>query len=137
MGSDFFIVPTSPDYYCKQAITSLARVLPRWNSGVEHFRNPSLLYPFPTAPPKFCGIISQRYRPRSGNPAKSFQQWIDQIKDSVIRNFVLVLKKVGMTCRVRQPIASMHCKKKTGLNFPLADLVRDVLGDSSMALSEL
>jgi chromosome partitioning protein len=63
MGSDFFIVPTSPDYYCKQAITSLTRVLLRWNNGVAHFRNQSLLYPFPMEPPKFCGIISQRYRP--------------------------------------------------------------------------
>jgi chromosome partitioning protein len=93
MGSDFFIVPTSPDYYCKQAITSLARVLPRWNSGVAHFRNPALLYPFPASPPKFCGIISQRYRPRSGNPAKSFQQWIDKIKESIIKDFVPALDK--------------------------------------------
>src|SRR5271170_4313029 len=46
-------------------------------------------------PPKFCGIISQRYRPRSGNPAKSFQQWIDKIKDSVIKDFVPALSKVS------------------------------------------
>lgn len=83
MGSDYFIVPTSPDYYCNQAISSLSRVLPRWNAGVSHFRNPTLLYPFPTTPPKFCGIISQRYRPRMGNPAQSFQGWIDVITKSV------------------------------------------------------
>ena len=52
MGSDYFIVPTSPDYYCNQAISSLSRVLPRWNAGVFHFRNPALLYPFPNKPPK-------------------------------------------------------------------------------------
>lgn len=73
MGCDYFIVPTSPDYYCDQAISSLSRVLPRWNAGVTHFRNTSLAYPFPEDPPKFCGIISQRYRPRMGNPAQSFQ----------------------------------------------------------------
>jgi hypothetical protein len=47
MGSDYFVVPTSPDYYCNQAISSLSRVLPRWNRSVEQFRDPSLLYPFP------------------------------------------------------------------------------------------
>jgi cellulose biosynthesis protein BcsQ len=100
MGSDYFIVPTSPDYYCNQAISSLARVLPRWNVGVSLFRNPTLLYPFPAAPPKFCGIISQRYRPRSGNPAYSFQQWIDVIKQTVLNELVPVLVSNKMTISV-------------------------------------
>jgi chromosome partitioning protein len=91
MGSDYFIVPTSPDYYCNQAISSLSRVLPQWNVEVAMFRNSSLLYPFPSDPPKFCGIISQRYRPRSGDPAKSFQHWIDEIKASVLKTLVPTL----------------------------------------------
>jgi chromosome partitioning protein len=44
MGSDYFVVPTSPDYYCNQAISSLSRVLPRWNDGVRQFREKTLLY---------------------------------------------------------------------------------------------
>jgi chromosome partitioning protein len=102
MGSDYFIVPTSPDYYCNQAITSLARVLPRWNLGVAQFRVPSLLYPFPVAPPRFCGIISQRYRPRSGSPAYSFQQWIDVIKATVLTELVPVLVSNKMTISVAE-----------------------------------
>lgn len=102
MGSDYFIVPTSPDYYCYQAISSLSRVLPRWNIGVTAFRNSSLLYPFPVEPPKFCGIISQRYRPRLGNPAYSFQQWIDRIKDAVLKELVPVLMSNGMSITVSQ-----------------------------------
>lgn len=100
MGSDFFIVPISPDYYCNQAISSLARVLPRWNAAVTHFRNMSLLYPLPAMPPKFCGIISQRYRPRLGSPAHSFQQWIDVIKATVLREFVPALTIEKMTISV-------------------------------------
>lgn len=102
MGSDYFIVPTSPDYYCNQAISSLSRVLPRWHAGVSHFRNQSLLYPFPAAPPRFCGIISQRYRPRLGNPAYSFQQWIDVIKETVIKEFVPTLLQSGMAISVSE-----------------------------------
>lgn len=97
MGSDFFVVPTSPDYYCNQAISSLSRVLPRWNAAVAQFRSGNLLYPFPADPPKFCGIISQRYRPRSGNPARSFQEWIDIIKATVLNEFVAALTPENMT----------------------------------------
>ena len=97
MGSDYFIVPTSPDYYCNQAIKSLSRVLPRWNNELKAFRGGKLIYPFPDNPPKFCGIISQRYRPRRGNPAKSFQQWIDKIKSTVLEEFIPELVKIDMT----------------------------------------
>lgn len=96
MASDYFIVPTSPDYYCNQAITSLANVIPTWNTGIQQFRDDRLTYPIPKNPPKFCGIISQRYRPRSGAPAKSFQQWIDKIKNTVHSELVPVLTKQGM-----------------------------------------
>ena len=106
MGSDYFIVPTSPDYYCFQAISSLSRVLPRWNDGVRAFRNPALLYPFPANPPKFCGIISQRYRPRLGNPAYSFQQWIDRIKDAVTSELVPALTKANMSISSATFVAS-------------------------------
>ena len=102
MGSDYFIVPTSPDYYCNQAITSLARVLPRWNTEVSLFRNSKLTYPFPSSPPKFCGIISQRYRPRLDNPAQSFQQWIDIIKSTVLKEFVPALDTIGMSISVQE-----------------------------------
>jgi cellulose biosynthesis protein BcsQ len=106
MGSDYFIVPTSPDYYCNQAISSLARVLPRWNASLSLFRTPTLLYPFPVEPPKFCGIISQRYRPRSGNPAHSFQEWIDVIKETVLKELVPILISNKMTISVQKFNAS-------------------------------
>jgi hypothetical protein len=96
LGSDFFIIPTSPDYYCNQAVSSLSRVLPRWNGAVGHFRSPALLYPFPRKAPQFCGIISQRYRPRLKNPAVSFQQWIDTIKATVLNELVPALNGEGM-----------------------------------------
>ena len=63
MGSDYFIVPTSPDYYCNQAIISLSRVVPRWHNEINAFRNRHLLYPFPERPPKFCGIYIAKIPP--------------------------------------------------------------------------
>lgn len=97
MASDYFIVPTSPDYFCDQAIESLAKVLPKWNATVAPFRNPTLTYPFPSASPKFMGIISQRYRPRDGAPAASFQKWITKIKETVANSLIPALSPCGMT----------------------------------------
>ncbi len=97
MASDFFIIPTSPDFFCAQAIKSLSNVIPRWNKEIEIFRQESIDYPIPKKPPKFIGFISQRYRPRGGAPAKSFQRWIDFIKEIVKKELVPSLEPIGMT----------------------------------------
>lgn len=96
MGSDYFIVPTSPDYYCDQAIRSLARVIPKWNNEIASFRDTSLTYPFKQKPPQFIGTVSQRYRPHSGKPAASFQRWIDKIKETSNTQLVPALSKMKM-----------------------------------------
>lgn len=97
MSSDYFIVPTSPDFFCAQAIRSLSNVVPRWNDDVAPFRNEEVDYRLPDNPPKFIGFISQRYRPRSGAPAKSFQRWIDVIKGTVSSQLIPALGPIGMT----------------------------------------
>ncbi|MEA5445567.1 ParA family protein [Gammaproteobacteria bacterium AB-CW1] len=96
MASDYFIVPTAPDFFCAQAIRSLSSVVPKWNSEVAPFRDPDVDYQLPQDPPKFIGFISQRYRPRSGAPAKSFQRWIDVIKETVSLKLIPALEPIGM-----------------------------------------
>ena len=66
------------------------------------FRNSSLAYPLPSEPPKFCGIISQRYRPHSGSPARSFQRWIDKIKTTVQEELIPELSLNNMTITASQ-----------------------------------
>lgn len=106
LGSDFFIVPTSPDFYCDQAIRSLATVLPRWNAQVAGFRTPALTTPFPANPPVCLGIISQRYRPRQGNPAGSFQRWINRIKETMNLTLVPALQPLNMVVLAANFIAA-------------------------------
>jgi cellulose biosynthesis protein BcsQ len=59
MGSDYFIIPTSPDFYCYQAIKSLTGVLPEWSEKMRGFKDGVVL---PRENPKMLGIISQNYR---------------------------------------------------------------------------
>lgn len=97
MSSDYFIVPTAPDFFCAQAIKSLTKVVPKWNKEVAQFRDPSYVYPLPAQPPKFIGFISQKYRPRNGAPAQSFQKWIDIINTEVVKSLIPALSPIGMT----------------------------------------
>ena len=100
MLSDFFIVPCSPDYFCNMAISSLSTVLPAWfatySTVKTHPAFKDALYKFPTTTPKFIGTIQQRYRPRNGEPAKSFQAWINTINQNVINRLVPALRDIDM-----------------------------------------
>lgn len=97
MSSDYFIVPTAPDFFCAQAIKSLTKVIPRWNEEVSQFRKKTLNFRLPDAPPKFIGFLSQKYRPRNSMPAQSFQKWIDIIQKEVSDSFVPELEKINMS----------------------------------------
>lgn len=100
MLSDYFIIPCSPDYFCNMAISSLTAVLPSWNATYSNIKtHPAFkdaLYKFPLTIPKFIGTIQQRYRPRNGEPAKSFQSWIDIINQNVINRLVPALRENDM-----------------------------------------
>jgi chromosome partitioning protein len=104
MQADYFMVPTSPDYFCAMAIDSLAKTLPLWHSTGENLRRIQrrLTYKLPERSPKFIGMLSQRYRPRSGRPALAFQEWIDEIVTRVNQRLVPALSTVGMTLSARQ-----------------------------------
>lgn len=100
MTSDFFLVPTSPDYFSKMAIDSLAAVFPRWINwsnraqGMDELENAS--YPFPKGHPKFLGTVIQKYRPRKGVASQGFQTWIDRINEGVKRTLSPKLSEIDM-----------------------------------------
>ncbi len=99
MTSDFFILPTAPDYFSVMAIDSLTSVLPRWHQWAERAKKSGLAtasYPFPNRTPKFLGSIIQKYRPRRGKASEGFQTWIDAINTKVTKQFVPMLEKNGM-----------------------------------------
>ena len=98
MSSDYFIVPTSPDYFCLQAVTSLEKNIPKWYDEIEHFKRVNRFedrtYPIKNRP-QFLGAIQQRYRPRYDKPGKSFQNWIDTIRQAINDKLVPSLEKIG------------------------------------------
>lgn len=97
MSSDYFIVPTSPDYFCLQAIGSLEKNILKWHREINRFKEDNAFdsgsFPIQNAP-KFLGAIQQRYRPRNEKPAKSFQAWIDEIRTAITSKLVPTLLKI-------------------------------------------
>lgn len=98
--ADYVIVPTAPDFFSVMAIDSLSRVLPRWNawahqaSQLEILRNAA--YSFPEPRTKVLGTIVQKFRPRAGRPASSFQRWIDELGDAVQNRLKPALERADM-----------------------------------------
>lgn len=88
MGSDYFIIPTSPDFYCYQAIDSLSTVLPEWETKFSKFRDGITL---PRSTPKMMGIICQNFRVYTkkcnknqtleSKMTRKFSEWAQKIKE--------------------------------------------------------
>lgn len=98
MSSDYFIVPTSPDFFCWQAVDSLSKNIKKWHKEIKRFREDNDFEHSSFAiknQPKFLGTIQQRYRPRYGKPAKSFGKWITRIHDAVQNTLVPELDKLN------------------------------------------
>jgi len=112
MTSDFFIVPTNPDYFSLMAIDSLMNFLPKWRSWAEKAASLPVLrqaeYPFPAVVPKFLGTVMQKYRPRGGSPARAFQEWIDRINEAVCNGLAATLRREGM-------LLDSHAYEEAGL----------------------
>lgn len=119
MSSDYFIVPTSPDFFCVQAIESLSKVIPEWNQQIEYFRDSSLNYPIPQNPPTFLGILSQKYRPKNQSPSRSFQDWIDRINETVHKKLVPVLSSNNMIIDRNKLIITKPKKNEPSSNFDM------------------
>lgn len=98
MSSNYFIIPTSPDYFCYQAISSLGKTIKKWKTEIDQFIFQNDInkdtYSIKNLP-KFIGTIQQRYSPRNSMPGKSFQKWVDDIHESINKKFVPELDKIN------------------------------------------
>jgi cellulose biosynthesis protein BcsQ len=98
--SDYFIVPLHPDYFSSMALSSLAKVLPRWKAwALTAYEIETLTkadYPFPEPHITFIGAAVQKYRPRLGRASKAFQRWIDQLTLGLKDTLIPALEKAHM-----------------------------------------
>lgn len=98
MTSDYFIIPTSPDYFSIMAIDSMSEVLPKWALWASKFMSMEVLteealYPLPIIKPKFLGAVVQRFSRRYGEATKQFQSAIDNIGERITGHLLPELRK--------------------------------------------
>ncbi len=100
MISDFFLVPTTADFFSVMAINSLTKVIPRWRAWAKAANSLQILkeanYPFPEVDIRFLGTIVQNYRIIGGKETAAFQTWIEKIEQSVSENLVPTLARSDM-----------------------------------------
>lgn len=100
MTSDFFLVPTTADFFSVMAIDSLAKVLPRWYAWAKTASSLPILkdaaYPFPNVTLRFLGIIVQNYRIIRGKETAAFQTWIQKVEEAVSNKLVPILRHNNM-----------------------------------------
>ena len=100
MISDYFIIPTAPDYFSVMALDSLSDVLPKWYSQSQRLQNNEILqnaeYKFPIKTPKFLGNVIQQFNVRSNQPTEGFKKWFAKINEYTNTKFVPSLRKKSM-----------------------------------------
>jgi len=130
--SDHFIVPLHPDYFSSMALSSLAKVLPRWKAWATTAYQTDALktadYPFPPPSTSFIGAAIQKYRPRLGRASSAFQRWIDQLTSGLKDTLLPALEKAGM-------VDYAEFKKRSGLD-PWEPVLEVADFNSLIALSQ-
>jgi cellulose biosynthesis protein BcsQ len=121
MTSDFFIVPTSPDFFSVMAIDSLATILPKWYAWAQKASEMRILkdaaYPFPKVTPRLLGTIIQNYRIRNAKATAAFQKWIDAIDKAVSERLMPSLRENRMLLA-----KEMYESQDIGSDFCLAKI---------------
>lgn len=121
MTSDFFILPTSPDFFSVMAIDSLATILPKWYAWAQKASEIRILqdaaYPFPKVTPRFLGTVVQNYRIIRQEPAAAFQKWINAIEQAVSTRLVPSLQINNMLLNNQ-----MYNSQGIGSDFCLAKI---------------
>ncbi|WP_414549688.1 ParA family protein [Anabaena sp. CCY 0017] len=97
MTSDFFLVPTTTDFFSEMAIDSLSKILSKWCTWAKiASTNPVLresAYPFPEFRLKFLGIILQNYISFRGKETAAFQKCIEKIEMTVSSKLKPILER--------------------------------------------
>ena len=98
ISSDFFMVPTSPDFFSIMAIRSLARVLPSWERWAQDARKlfSNATYKLAQRTPRFLGYTVNDFNLSHGAPQRSFQSFINRISEEVEKALVPALKEKNM-----------------------------------------
>lgn len=92
-SSNYFIIPCGVDYFSKQALISLSKVLLNWSNwkikARDYFKDST--YPLPDYTTKFLGYTVNNYKINRGKPANAVKEVIDELDKVVTDKLILAL----------------------------------------------
>jgi len=145
ISSDYFILPTSPDYFSEMAIKSIARVLPNWEKWAKQSRElfEDATYPLPINTPKFLGYTVNDFTIHKGKPARAFKNVIEKIDKSVKEVLIPSLDKVNMLlptdaykkyCLAEIPNFHTFQARSQEYGVPVFELTDEMIGSKNETL---
>lgn len=92
---DGYFVPTVPDRFNVQAMSTLSRILDKWmfEHGQIYQNFLDLGLPISVGKPIFLGIIQQNFKLYGGLPRKGYKFWLDKIPLVFERDILPILSK--------------------------------------------
>ncbi len=121
MTSNFFLVPTTADFFSVMAIDSLSKILPKWYTWAKAASSLQILrdatYPFPDVTLRFLGTIVQNYRIIRGKETAAFQKWIERIEQAVSTKLAPILRNSNMLLPDQ-----IYTEREIGPNFTLTKI---------------
>lgn len=145
ISSDYFILPTSPDYFSEMAIKSIARVLPNWEKWAKQSRAlfEDATYPLPINTPKFLGYTVNDFTIHKGKPARAFKNVIEKVDRSVRDILIPSLDKVDMLlpteayktyCLAEIPNFHTFQARSQEYGVPVFELTDEMIGSKNETL---
>ena len=146
-SSDYFVLPTSPDFFSQMAVKSMSRVLPNWEKWAEQARKvySNSTYPLPVIKPKFLGYTVNDFNIRNSRPTAAFQHIIEILDETITNVLYPALKAVGMTidgdtrtslCMAQISNFQHFQAKYQEYGIPVYALTEDQIGTVGNVLSE-
>ncbi len=98
LSCNYFIVPTSPDFFSVMAIKSLSRIIPGWEKWAKNARSlfADSTYPLATDTPKFLGYTINDFNLSEGRAQISFRVIMNKISEEIVNTLVPAMEKENM-----------------------------------------
>jgi len=98
LSCNYFMVPTSPDFFSAMAIKSLGRIIPSWEKWAKNARGlfADATYPLPMDTPKFLGYTINDYNLSEGRAQRNFRDIMNMISNEVVNTLVPALAEQDM-----------------------------------------
>jgi cellulose biosynthesis protein BcsQ len=138
LSSDQFVMPTTPDRFCNQAVSVLGKVITNWTRRNREISSTFAAFNLEElkGEPVFIGAVSQNFKSVAGRTKESYQKWENEISKNIRRTFIEAKERplpIGKSLKSSPYIAKI---KDVGPLAPTAQMFGRAIFDLQKSHSE-